>query len=136
MDLASLIVPSKELTTEYPVFPDFNITVAYLTRDELMKLRKNATTSKFNRSTRQPEEETDSELFQDLYIDAIIKGWEGLKYKYLVKMLPMNESAVVDMEAELEYSRDSARALMKNNSDLDMWITDLLADVENFTTAS
>ena len=44
MQLSKIVLPSKEATIEYPGFPGFEVTLAYLTRDELMKLRDKATT--------------------------------------------------------------------------------------------
>jgi len=133
MDLASMMVKSKTVEMEYPGYTDFNISVAYLTRDELMNLRKKATTQKFNRKSRQPEDEVDSELFQDLYIKAVIKGWTGFKYKYVLKMLPVDPNTIENPEDELEYSVDNAVLLMKNCTDFDSWITIQLEDVANFT---
>lgn len=133
MDLANLIVPSKTITVEYPGFPNFEVKLAYLTRDELMKLRSRAVTTKFNKKTRAPEEELDADLFQELYIEAVIKGWSGLKFKYLKKMVPVDLSDIEDEEAELDFSTANADVLMKNATGFDTWITDVLDDVSNFT---
>jgi len=134
VDLAKLIVPSKTITDEFPGCEGFNVQIAYLTRDELMKLRKKAITSKVSRKTRGVEEEVDSDLFQKLYIQAVIKGWSGLKYEYLAKMVPVDLSEAEG--DELEYSVDNADLLMKNCSDFDNWISATLEDVENFTQSS
>lgn len=136
MDLQSLIVPSKETWAEYPGLPDFKVALAYLTRDELMKIRKKASSNVVNKKTRQIEEQVDSDLFQEIYISSVIKNWTGLKYKYLAKLLPIDESAIEDLDAELEFSKDNAVTLMKNASDFDSWVTEVLDDVQNFTKAS
>lgn len=133
MDLANLIVPSKTVSIEYPGFPGFEVTLAYLTRDELMKLRSRAVNTKFNKRTRQPEEELDVDLFQELYIEAVIKGWKGLKFKYLKKLVPVDLSDVEDLDGELDFSKENADVLMKNASGFDSWISDVLEDVSNFT---
>ena len=141
MDLAKLIVPSKTIWDEFPGFPGFEVQLAYLTRDELMKLRSKAVTNKVNRKTRAVEEDLDSELFQQLYIQAVIKGWKGLKYKYLEKMVPVDLSSIEKDEednyiGELDFTADNAEVLMKNAAGFDAWITDVLDDVENFTKNS
>ena len=136
MDLAKLIIPSKEITTQFRNYDGFNIKVAYLTRDEIRDLTKRATTQKFSKRTRQPEEELDNDLFLDLYIDNVIKGWSGLKYEYLSKLIPIDLSAIDDKSTELDYTKNNARMLMKNCSELDAWIQDLQDDVENFTKNS
>ena len=138
MDLANMIVPSKTIDIEYPGYPDLYFSVAYLTRDELKKIRDRATTQKFSKKTRQFEDEVDNDLFQDLYIQAVIKGWKGFKYKYLERMVPVSipEDEYAEGEGEFEYSKGNATLFMKNCSDFDNWISNLMEDVENFTKSS
>lgn len=138
MDLSKLIVPSKTIWDEFPGFDGFEVQLAYLTRDELMKLRTKAVNNVVNKKSRKVEEELDGELFQKLYIKAVIKNWRGLQYKYLPRLVPVDLSEVeVDEDGEyigeLEFSTDNADALMKNASGFDTWISDVLEDVENFT---
>lgn len=136
MDLAKLIVPISKTTIEYPGCPDFMVELAYLTKDELMKLRQKCTSQKLDRKTRQMNEEVDSDLFQELYIKAIVVGWTGLKYSYLKSMVPVDLSLIEDMEETLEFSEADAQLLMKNGVDFDNWVTSVLDDVENFTKVS
>jgi len=136
MDLAKLIVPISTTKIDYPGMPGFEVELAYLTKDELMKLRDKCTTQKLDRKTRAMKEEIDSDLFQEIYINAILKNWTGLKYKYLKSMLPVDLSDVEDEEEELEYSEDNAQLLMKNGVDFDSWVTSVLDDVEVFTKSS
>jgi len=131
MDLAKMIIPSKTVWADYPGMTGFEVQLAHLTKDELMKIRKKAVTMKPNRS-RQMEEEVDSDLFQSLYIAGVIKDWKGLKYKFLPKFVPTDISAE-DPEDELEYTQENAEVLMKNASDFDAWVSAMLEDVENFT---
>ena len=136
MELSKLIVPSKTVWEEYPGLGGFEVELAYLTRDELMKIRDKSTNTKISRRTRKPEDEVDNDLFQSLYFKAVIKNWRGLKYKYLAKLVPVDLSAVTDLDDELEYSEENAEALMKNCSDFDGWISSVLDDVQNFTQSS
>lgn len=131
MGLSNLMVPSKTTWSEYPGLPGFEVLLAYLTRDELMKIRNKSVSNKVNRKTRAVEEEVDSDLFQTLYIQAIIKDWRGLKYKYLPKLLPTDISSVEEDE-ELAYTIEDAELLMKNSTDFDSWVSSVLEDVENF----
>ena len=136
MDLAKLIVPVSYTEMEYPGSPDFMVRLAYLTKDELMKLRDKCTSQKLNKKTRAMEEEVNSDQFQEMYIAAILKGWTGLKYKYLKTMVPVDLSSVEDEDECLEFSTANAELLMKNAVDFDSWITSVLDDVENFTKDS
>ena len=128
-------MPISETSVEFPGLDGFKVNVAYLTRSELQKLRKKATTTKFNRRTHTPEEEVDAEIFQDLYVKAVIKGWSGLKLKYLPKLVPVNLEGV-DVEEELEYTHENAMDLMKNSPTFDNFISSTLDDLENFTQSS
>jgi len=132
MSLQKMLIPSKTTWVEYPGLNGFEVQLAYLTRDELMKLRSKALNNKINRKTRQVEEEVDSDLFQTLYIAAVIKDWKGLKYKYLNKLAPFDLSGV-EAEDEEPYSSESAEVLMKNSSDFDSFVSSTLDDVANFT---
>ena len=135
MDLSQLIVPISVTKIEYPGYPDFEVELAYLTKEELMKVRDKCTSQKLDRKTRAMKEEVDNDLFQELYISAILKGWSGLKYKYLKSMIPVDLSSVEDEEC-LEYSDANAQLLMKNGVDFDNWVTEVLADVELFTKSN
>lgn len=136
MQLSKLVVPITEVEFEFPGFEGFNVKLAHLTRDEMLKLRKKATSTKFNKRSHQPEEEVDSDLFQDLYIKSIVKGWSGLKYKYLNRLLPVDLSQIDDVELELEYTHDNAVSLMKNSPNFDGFVTDMVGDLENFTKSN
>lgn len=138
MELTKLIVPISTTKVDYPGHPGFEVELAYLTKEELMKLRDKCVTHKLDRKTRQMKEDLDSDLFQEVYINAILKGWDGLKYKYLRSMIPVDlsdipEDEYKDGDGELEYSEANAQALMKNGVDFDNWVTSVLDDVENFT---
>lgn len=141
MDLANIIIGSKTIETEYPGYEDLTIKLAHLTRDELLSIKKKATTTKYNKKTRQPEEEVDSDLFQDLWVKAVIKGWSGFKYKYLQKMLPIDVASIppedyLEGEGDFNYSAENASVLIKNVSAFDTWVQGELEDIENFTKNS
>ena len=136
MQLSKLIIPISTTKFDFPRMEGFEVEVSYITRDELMKIRKKSTSTRFNKKTHTPEEEVDSDLFQDLYVKAIVKGWSGLKYKYLNKLLPIDLSLIEDEEGELEYSHENAMELMKNSPDFDGFVSDLVSDLESFTKSS
>ena len=132
VSLASLLTPSKTVAVDYPEFSGMSVSLCYLAREELVKLRQRCLSQKFNKKTRAFEEDLDEEKFLTNYCAAVIKGWTGLKYKYLEKMLLVNLEGI-DKEDELAYSSEDAEILMKNASDFDTWVTETVADLENFT---
>ena len=134
VSLASLLTPSKTVTVDYPEFEGFSVQLCYLSREELVKLRSRCLSQKFNRKTRGFEEILDDDKFIVEYCKAVIKGWKGLKYKDLEKMLLLDVSSV-DLEDELPYTQEDAEIMMKNASDFDTWVTETVGDLENFTSS-
>ncbi len=132
ISLASLMPPSKTVTIDFPGHIGMSVDLCYLAREELVKLRKKCVTTKFNKKTRQPEEELDEERFLVEYCKAVIKGWKGLKYKYLEELLLVDISAL-DPEDELIFTQENSELLMRNASDFDTWVTETVSDLENFT---
>ena len=132
ISLASLLTPSKTVEVDYPEFEGFSVSLCYLSREELVKLRSRCLSQKFNKKTRAFEEDLDDEKFLTNYCASVIKGWKGLKYKYLEKMLLVNLTGI-NKEDELQYSSDDAEILMKNATDFDTWVTETVGDLENFT---
>lgn len=131
ISLKTLLVPSKSLEVEYPGMPEFVVSIAFLSRETLQNIRKKATKTSFK--NRQPIEELNDELFLELYVKASIKGWGGLKLKYLEQLAPVDLSGQ-DREAELEYSEENALYLMKNSTNFDSFISEQVTDLGNFTT--
>ena len=101
LSLKNLLVPSKALEVEYPGMPEFKIQVSFLSRETLQSIRKKSTKTVFK--NRQPVDELNDKLFLDLYVKAAVKGWTGLKLKYLEQLAPVDLTGQ-DMEAELEYN--------------------------------
>ena len=132
VSLASLLTPSKTVTVDYPTLKGFSVDLCYLAREELIKLRSKCVSQKLNRKTRAFEETLDEDKFLTEYCKAVIKGWKGLKYKYLEELLLVDISGL-EPEDELEFSVENAETLMKNGADFDTWVTDITGDLENFT---
>ena len=133
VSIASLAVPSREVEVDFPGVDGFKVKVAFQSRDELMKLRRKATTQKFK--NRQLVEEVDDQLFLELYCRAVIRGWSGLKFKHLTKLMLVDASKA-NPEDEMKFSDDNALALMKGSADFDSFITDTISDISNFSKSS
>ena len=132
VSLKSLMTPSKTVKVDFPGMEGFKIDICYLAREELLKLRKRCLVNKWNKKTHQPEEELDDEKFLSEYCKSVLKGWKGLKYRYLEELLLVDISRL-DTEDCLPYTQDNAELLMKNATDFDTWVTETVGDLENFT---
>lgn len=130
LSLKSMLVPSKEITVEYPGMPGFEVQVSFLSRETLQNIRKKATKTTFK--NRQPVEELNDELFLELYVKGSIKGWSGLKLKYLEQLAPVDVSGE-DSEAELNYTEENALYLMKSSTNFDSFISEKVTDLGNFS---
>jgi len=133
LSLKSLLVPSKSIEVEYPGMPGFTVSLAFLSRETVINIRKKATKTTFK--NRQAQEELNDELFLQLYVENAVKGWTGLKIKYLEQLAPVDVSQL-DPEDELNYSAENALYLMKNSSDFDSFISEQVSDLGNFSKNS
>ena len=130
LNLSSLLVSTKETRVEYPGYPGFKVNVCFLSREELVKLRKKAT--KIVYKNRVATDELNEDLFLSLYVQATIKGWEGLKLSILPKLAPVDLTGHKDLEVTLDYTEENALFLMKSSTEFDAFISETVSDLANF----
>ena len=131
MDLKSLLVDSKTTWVEFPGLNGFEVELVNLSRKELTNLRKRCTINKFNRKTRQFEDELNDEKFVVEFTKATVKNWKGLKLGYLEDLLLVDLKGQ-DREAEMSYSDENAQQLVENSAEFDNWLNEVVFDLENF----
>ena len=134
MDLKSLLVDSKTTWVEFPGLDGFEVELANLSRKELIALRKRCTQNKFNRKTRAFEEVLDDDKFLEHFTNATVKGWKGLKLKYLEDLV-LVELGSNDPDKEMEYTIENAIVLVENSNEFDNWLNEVVFDLENFRSA-
>ena len=130
--LKKLIAKETTSWVDFPEIDDFKIEIAYLNREDLMKIRNRSLTFKFNKRTRQREEEVDNDKFLEAYSEKCIKDWKGLKAKHLPILFPADISSM-DPEELIEYDEEDALELLKNSTIFDQFITDCMNDFEQFS---
>jgi hypothetical protein len=133
ISLKSLLVPSKSVEVEYPGFAGFKISVAFLSRETLLNIRKKSTKTSFK--NRQASDDFNEDMFLQLYVENAVKGWSGLKLSYLEQLAPVDLTGQ-NSEDELEYTAENALYLMKNSSNFDAFISEQVSDLGNFSTSS
>ena len=131
MELKSLLLDSKTTWVEFPGLIGFEVELANLSRKELVNLRKKCTINKFNRKTRQFEDELNDEKFVIEFTKATVKNWRGLKLDYLEDLLLVDLKGQ-DPETEMDYSEENAQTLVENSSEFDNWLNEVVFDLENF----
>ena len=127
-----LVSGDKTIDVDFPDVDGFVVTISYVPREDLVKIRNQALVYKFNKRTRQREEEVDNDKFVEAYAERVIKGWKGLKIKHLPKLLPADISSL-NPEDEIVYSQEEALELLRNSSIFDQFITDTVNDLEAFS---
>ena len=131
VSLASLMTPSKTVAIDFPGYTGFEVDLCYLAREELIKLRKKCIKTKWDKKTHQPLEELDDDKFLVEYTKAVLKGWRGLKYRYLEELL-LVDIGDLDPDDELPFTQENAELLMKNATSFDTWVTETAGELENF----
>jgi hypothetical protein len=129
--IKKLMVTEKVTAVEFPDIDGFTVNLCYVGRERMMKIRNQALVYKFNKRTRQREEEVDNDKFLEAYADAVIKGWSGLTVRGLSTLLPIDTSAM-DAKEDVPYSADDALLLLKNSTLFDQFVTDSLNNFEGF----
>lgn len=135
LSLKSLLVPSKTVEVEFPGFSGFKINVAFLSRETLINIRKKSTKVSFNNKSRTAVDELDDKLFLQLYVQASVKGWSGLKLSYLEQLAPVDVGSE-NLDNELPFSEENALMLMQSSANFDAFISETVTDLGNFSKSS
>ena len=130
--IKNMIAEQSSIWVEYPDIDGFEVNLAYLNREDLMKIRNASLTFKFNKRTRQREEEVDNDRFLENYAEKAIISWKGLKVKHMPALMPVDISGM-DANDDIEYSNEDAIELLKNSTVFDQFITDTMNDFEQFS---
>jgi hypothetical protein len=130
--IKNMIAKESSTWVPFPEIEDFEVNLRFLTREDLQKVRTSSLTFKFNKRTRQREEEVDNAKFLEAYAEKAIAGWRGLKVKHLPLLLPVDISSM-DPNENIEYSDEEALELLKNSTIFDQFVTDTMSDFEQFS---
>ena len=130
--IKKMMAEQSSVWVDYPDIDGFSVNLKYLTREDLMKIRNSSLTYKFNKRTRQREEEVDNDRFLENYAEKAIIGWKGLKVKHMPALMPVDISGM-DVDDDIEYSNEDAIELLKNSTVFDQFITDAMNDFEQFS---
>jgi len=134
MELKNLITNDKVIEVEHPVFDGLFVKLAYVSRETTKKFIEKATVTQFDRKSREQKESVDNDLFLNMYVPALLKGWKGFKLEYLQELIPIDTSSAEG--EELDYSEQNAIELVKNSVEFDDWINSIVKDIKNFNKNS
>lgn len=125
------MVTDKTVDVQFPDSDTFYVSLAYLSREKLVKVRNRSLVVKFNKRSRQREEEVDNDKFLEEYARAVVKSWRGLTIRELSKMMPI-ETTGANLEQDVPYSEEDALELLRNSTIFDQFVTDTMNDFEVF----
>ena len=131
MELKKLMVDSKAAWIDFPGLDGFSVEVVNLSRKELTNLRKRCLTQKFDRKTRAIAEDLDEDKFIEEFAKATLKNWKGLTLGHLETLILIDMEGQ-DPDAEVGYSVENAEQLVSNSTEFDMWLNEVVFDLDNF----
>jgi hypothetical protein len=135
MDLKSMLLPEKVVSFDFPGCNGFTVDLAFLSKESNQQLWKKCQRQKIDSKTRQAREVLDEDLFLELYTRSVVKGWKGLKLKYLKELVLADIPEDME-EKELDYSEENALTLIQSSNIFDNWVGEVISDIANFTMKS
>lgn len=95
----------------------FKVKVRYLTPKAVRAISEQSTRPKLNKTTRQMEEVSDSDLYSKLMCRNMIIDWGGLTLEVLEKILPVDKGSAAEiaaLEDGLPFSQEHLEVLTEN----------------------
>lgn len=130
--LSSMLTNKLEAWVEMEGFDGFEVKIAYVSREELNKIRNSVTRVSWSPKTRQKEETIDNELFISEFVKAGVLDWKGLTLRHAARLLPIVVPEDADLDELIEFSPEEAVALSNNSTVFDSWLNDVIFDLANF----
>lgn len=129
MELKNMLLPEKVVNFDFPGCEGLSFDLCFLSKESNQALYKKCQITKFDRK-RNEITELDDDLFLELYVRSIVKGWKGFKLKYLRDFVLVDIGD--DPEQELNFTDENALDLMKNSTLFDNWLSEVIGDLGNF----
>jgi len=132
LDIGAYTVKEATVTVPLLNLDSVEITICKISPEELLDIREKCIIGKkFNKITKDFDENIDNKKFLQMYADAVIKGWSGLKGKHLKKLMLVNLPEEL-LEEEVECNKKNKTELLSRSSEVDDFVTSVLSDVSVF----
>jgi len=132
MNLKDIILETKTVKIPFEGLEGFELEVAAVSRELSRKIRSDSEVTKIDPKLRMPTLELDQDLFVQKFAEAAIKGWTGLKYKYLNELLLVDMGKIEDPEAEVEFNMENVVELIKHSQIFDQWVNEQVFSLHRF----
>jgi hypothetical protein len=135
-NLKNLQLVTKEAEVEFPGLPGFFVKLGAVSREVSRRLKEESEVTKIDAKYKVPVKELDEAIFAAKFSKAAIKGWRGLKYKYLDELMLVDLSGVEDLEACMDYTEEDAIDLLKASVVFDNWLNDQVFSLQSFRSSA
>jgi len=131
-NIEDVIINEATVTLDFPEAEGAKITIARISADTLEEIREKSVIGKqMNFTTKVLEDKLDDKKFTQLYADAVITGWTGLKAKHL-KNLMMCRIPADQLENDVECNIVNKAAILSKSQVVDNFISSTLQSVSVF----
>jgi hypothetical protein len=110
----------------------FEVKLAYLSREDINKIRTAATRVSFNNRARVKQEELDQDLFIKEFIKATVLDWKGFTIKVAAQLLPIVAPEGVADTTTIDFTIEEAITLARESTFFDNWLNEAVFDLQTF----
>ena len=123
-------------TCNFPLFDGVEVTLAFVTKKDIIDLRDKCKINKYDPMSNQFVDSLDVIKFDKEFVNAVIKGWTGLKRKHLAMLnIPYTPKDDEDGELEVVYTEEEALAILGASNRFSDFVDQKLKDYSNFAEA-
>lgn len=132
MDIKNILRKETVATLVYPDMDTFKVTLRYLGKKELKNIFDECTSKMIDPKTREVKERINKEKFANIIAEKVVISWDGLTVKGLAKLVPIDLTAVTNVDEIVESTFANKQAVLENSSDFDLWVTETTRELANF----
>lgn len=120
----------EEITAWFPYRHGIEYEFGFIDRRELKALTGKSKSRKF--VNHQPVEEVDDDKLGDAIIETVFKGWKGMTFRALEKLIPVRADRVENWDEELPPDLEDMKMLLDRVVGLGSFVFNSVTDLANF----
>jgi hypothetical protein len=117
---------------EYPSISGFQVEIAFVGKQEMLRIYDESTIRKWNAETRKQEQEVDRRRVAKVWAESVVKGWKGLTVAKFKRLWPVKLDSGVSDDMEIESNLENRISLLWNSSDFENWVLSIATTPEQF----
>ena len=126
IDLEKLITATQlkgiKVWLEYPEAPGFEVEIAYIDKQEMMRIYQRSTIKRWNSQERKNEEELDRTKLTKELAERVVTSWRGLTVENLRRLYPVQVEGSIKPDDEIEPTFENRFALLNHSTDFENWV--------------